>query len=77
MSQSRRRNTPVVPQAAKMLEQLKYEVAQELGIEVPKDGYWGPMHTRDVGLIGGTMTRRLVQLAQKQLSGQNPSSLMK
>jgi hypothetical protein len=67
--QSRSSNQLVVQQAASALEQLKYEVAQELGIQIPQDGYYGYMATRDTGAIGGHMVRRLVQIAEQQLSG--------
>ncbi|MDF2923724.1 MAG: SspA [Paenibacillaceae bacterium] len=62
-------NTLVVQQASKALQQLKYEVAQELGIQIPQDGYYGFMATRDTGAIGGHITRKLVQIAEQQLSG--------
>ncbi|MCL6458565.1 MAG: alpha/beta-type small acid-soluble spore protein [Gorillibacterium sp.] len=67
--QSRSSNTLVVQQASKALDQLKYEVAQELGIQVPQDGYYGYMATRDTGAIGGHITRRLVEIAEQQLAG--------
>jgi len=66
---SQSRNVLVVPQANQALEQLKFEVAQELGIQIPNDGYYGHMATRDTGAIGGHITRRLVQIAEQQLSG--------
>ncbi|MFF2888763.1 small, acid-soluble spore protein, alpha/beta type [Paenibacillus sp. NPDC057967] len=62
-------NNLVVPQARAALEQMKYEVAQELGIQLPQDGYYGNMTTRDMGSIGGYITRRLVQIAEQQLAG--------
>ncbi|MCI3921464.1 alpha/beta-type small acid-soluble spore protein [Paenibacillus sp. TRM 82003] len=62
-------NDLVVPQASQALEQLKFEVAQELGIQVPQDGYYGHMATRDTGAIGGHITRRLVQIAEQTLAG--------
>lgn len=68
--QSRSSNQLVVPQAGQALDQLKYEIAQELGIQVPQDDYWGYMATRDTGAIGGNITRRLVQIAEQQLAGQ-------
>jgi hypothetical protein len=68
--QSNNNNILVVPQANQALEQLKYEVAQELGIAIPQDGYYGNMATRDAGAIGGHITRRLVQIAEQQLAGQ-------
>jgi hypothetical protein len=67
--QSRSSNQLVVQQAAAAMEQLKYEVARELGIQIPQDGYYGNMATRDTGAIGGHMVRRLVQIAEQQLSG--------
>lgn len=67
--QSRSSNVLVVPQAHAALERMKFEVAQELGIQIPEDGYYGYMATRDTGAIGGNITRRLVQIAQQQLSG--------
>jgi hypothetical protein len=70
--QSGNNNILVVPQANQALEQLKYEVAQELGIVVPQDGYYGYMATRDTGAIGGHMVRRMVQIAEQQLAGQTP-----
>jgi hypothetical protein len=68
--QSRSSNTLVVPQADRALNQLKFEVAQELGIQVPEDGYMGYIASRDNGAIGGHITRRLVQIAEQQLAGQ-------
>jgi small acid-soluble spore protein A (major alpha-type SASP) len=67
--QSRSSNTLVVPQANAALDQLKFEIAQELGIQIPQDGYMGFMATRDAGAIGGHITRRLVQIAEQQLAG--------
>ncbi|CAM4244503.1 hypothetical protein FHS16_001370 [Paenibacillus endophyticus] len=64
-----RTNQLLVPQARAALEQLKFEVAQELGIQLPQDGYYGHMTTRDMGSIGGLITRRLVQIAEQQLAG--------
>lgn len=63
------RNNLVTPQANAAMEQLKYEVAQELGVQIPKDGYYGYMATRDTGAIGGHMVRRLVQIAEQTLAG--------
>lgn len=64
-----RTNQLLVPQARAALEQLKFEIAQELGIQLPQDGYYGHMTTRDMGSIGGSITRRLVQIAEQQIAG--------
>jgi hypothetical protein len=63
-------NQLLVPQATNALDQMKYEVAQELGIAIPQDGYQGNMTTKENGSIGGSITRRLVQMAEQQLAGQ-------
>ncbi|GIO52362.1 small, acid-soluble spore protein, alpha/beta type [Paenibacillus cellulositrophicus] len=63
-------NNLVVPKATAALNQLKYEVAQELGISIPQDGYQGNMTAYENGSIGGLITKRLVTLAEQQLAGQ-------
>jgi hypothetical protein len=60
----------LVPQAQQALDQLKYEVAQELGIQLPSDGYYGYLMTRDAGAIGGNMVRRMILMAEQQLANQ-------
>ncbi|WP_274363525.1 alpha/beta-type small acid-soluble spore protein [Paenibacillus thermotolerans] len=67
--QSRSSNVLVVPQAAQAMEQLKFEIARELGIQIPEDGYYGYMATRDTGAIGGHMVRRMVEIAEQTLAG--------
>lgn len=64
-----RSNNLVVPQATAALQQMKYEIAQELGIPIPQDGYYGNYTSRDTGSIGGFITIRLVQMAEQQLAG--------
>ncbi|WP_308635206.1 alpha/beta-type small acid-soluble spore protein [Paenibacillus silvisoli] len=63
------KNTLVVPQASHALDMLKFEVAQELGIQLSPDGYNGNLTTYHAGKIGGSITRRLVQIAEQSLGG--------
>ncbi|WP_109430876.1 small, acid-soluble spore protein, alpha/beta type [Sulfoacidibacillus thermotolerans] len=65
-------NTHLVKGIGKAMDQFKYEVAHELGIQPPADGYWGMMTTRDTGTIGGHMTRKLVAMAEQQLASRQP-----
>lgn len=51
--------------AKQALENLKMEVAEEVGI--PLQSYNGDMSVRDAGRIGGNMVRRLIRLAEEQL----------
>ncbi|WP_217594635.1 alpha/beta-type small acid-soluble spore protein [Cohnella sp. GbtcB17] len=64
-----RNNQLVVPECRAALEQLKFEIARELGFQIPQDGYYGNMLTREAGQIGGNITKRLVQIAEQQLGG--------
>lgn len=61
---------PVVPGADKALEQFKYEIANELGVSGGiQNGYWGNLSSRDCGAVGGHMVRRMIEMAEQQLSG--------
>jgi len=71
MAGRRSSNTLIVPQANQALEQMKLEAAQELGVQLPADGYYGNISTRDAGSLGGYITKKLVQIAEQQLSGGN------
>jgi hypothetical protein len=70
MAEGQRSNRILVRGAEKALDQFKYEVARELGIQVPQDGYWGDIPSRLNGAVGGHMVRRMIQLAEQQLAGQ-------
>lgn len=70
MAQNRNSNQLLIPQAIEAIDRLKFEVAQELGIAIPQDGYYGNILTKDAGYIGGNITRRLVQIAEQSLAGQ-------
>ena len=58
----------VVPNARQGLERLKQEVASEVGVPLSQ-GYNGELTTRQAGKIGGQMVKRMIALAEQQLSG--------
>lgn len=58
----------VVPEAKGALNQMKYEIASELGINL-KQGYNGDLPSRQAGYIGGYMTKRLIEQAERSMSG--------
>ena len=62
-------NRVVVPEAKGALNQMKYEIANELGINLKK-GYNGDLPSRQAGYIGGYMTKRLVEQAERAMSNQ-------
>ena len=68
-SNSNNTNRVVVPEAKGALNQMKYEIANELGINLKK-GYNGDLPSRQAGYIGGYMTKRLVEQAERAMSNQ-------
>ena len=71
MAQGSQSNRVLVREAAQFLDQFKYEVAHELGITPPADGYWGDLPARQCGAVGGHMVRRMIELAEQQLAGRS------
>ncbi|MGE5494311.1 MAG: small, acid-soluble spore protein, alpha/beta type [Burkholderiales bacterium] len=61
-------NQTLVPQARQMLDNMKYEVAGEVGVTL-KQGYNGDISARDAGRIGGNMVRKMIQYAETNFSG--------
>ena len=51
------------------LKNLKTEVANELGMSNYEQTDKGNLTARQNGYVGGYMTKRLVEMAEKQLSG--------
>ena len=61
-------NRAVVPEAKQALNNMKYEIANELGINL-KQGYNGDLPSRQAGSIGGYMVKRLIENAERAMSG--------
>ena len=59
-------NKLVVPGSKQVVENLKYEVARELGITLGAD-----TSSRLNGTVGGEMTKRLVELGKKYYQNTN------
>ncbi len=59
----------MVPEAKQALNNMKMEVARELGINL-KQGYNGDLTSRENGYVGGYMVKRLIKQAEQQMSGQ-------
>ena len=58
----------MVPEAKQALNNMKYEIANELGINL-KQGYNGDLPSRQAGYIGGYMVKRLIEQAERAMSG--------
>ena len=62
-------NKMLVPGAKAAIERMKYEIANEFGVNLGPDAT-----SRANGTVGGEITKRLVKLGQNQLSGSNYSN---
>jgi hypothetical protein len=65
MSRSGGNREKLVPGAEQALDQMKYEIASEFGVNLGADTV-----SRANGSVGGEITKRLVATAQSQLAGQ-------
>ena len=64
MTNGSNRNKLVTPGSKEAIERMKYEIANEFGVNLGADAT-----ARANGSVGGEITRRLVQMGQSQLSG--------
>lgn len=59
MSRSKK---PVNPSAENALDQMKFEIASELGIaDTVRNNGWATMTSADCGRVGGQMVRRMIE----------------
>lgn len=61
---ARNSNQHLVNGAENALDRMKYEIAQEFGVNLG-----GETPSRQNGSVGGEMTKRLVAFAEQSLSG--------
>lgn len=57
------RNKAVVPEAKNALNNMKYEIANEMGVNL-KQGYNGDLTSQQAGTVGGQMVKRLINQAK-------------
>ena len=62
-------NQKVVPQAKQALNQMKLEIASELGMSNYQQIDKGNLTARENGYVGGYMTKKLVEMAEQQMAG--------
>ena len=69
MSSNSSGNRVNVPEAKNALDNMKYEVARELGINL-KQGYNGNLSARDNGYVGGNMVKKMIEDYERNSSNQ-------
>ena len=62
-------NRQVVPEAKAALNQMKLEIASELGMSNYQQVDKGNLTARENGYVGGYMTKKLVEMAEQQMAG--------
>ncbi|MBQ3157367.1 MAG: alpha/beta-type small acid-soluble spore protein [Clostridia bacterium] len=58
----------MVPEARGALNNMKYEIARELGVDY-QQAYKGNLSARENGYVGGYMVKRLIEQAERGMSG--------
>ncbi|MCR8745395.1 alpha/beta-type small acid-soluble spore protein [Romboutsia lituseburensis] len=69
MSNNNNNNQKAVPQAKQALNQMKLEIANELGMSNYQQMDKGNLTARENGYVGGYMTKKLVEMAEQQMAG--------
>lgn len=59
-------NEKLVPQAENKLDKMKYEIANEQGVNLKK-GYNGDISAKDAGKVGGNMVRKMIEYAEQRM----------
>ena len=54
------------PQAREALNKFKYEVANEIGVNL-KQGYNGDLTSKQAGTVGGYMVKKMIEKAASQM----------
>ena len=64
MNNSSNRNKLVTPGSKEAIDRMKYEIANEFGVNLGPDAT-----SRANGSVGGEITKRLVQMGEQHLGG--------
>ncbi|MEW5921142.1 MAG: alpha/beta-type small acid-soluble spore protein [Bacillota bacterium] len=62
------RNRVLVPQAQQVLENFKYEIANEIGLTNYAGADKGELTSRQNGYVGGYMVRKMIQQVEDQMA---------
>ena len=60
-------NRVEVPEARGALDRFKFEVANEIGVDL-KEGYNGHLTTAQAGSVGGEMVRKMIRRQEEEMS---------
>jgi len=69
MAQGSSSNPAMVRGAEGALDRMKFEVARNIGVNIPESNDWGDIPSRQCGAVGGHMVRRMIEMAEENLAG--------
>ena len=56
-------------QARQKMENMKYEVANEVGVNLKK-GYNGDLTSKEAGYVGGNMVKKMIESYEQNMANQ-------
>lgn len=62
------KSTVNVPESRQALDNMKYEIAKQLGVNMTK-GYNGNLTARENGYVGGYMVKKMIEDYENQAAG--------
>ena len=69
-------NEPAAPNASNFLNNFKYEVASELGINNYQSVDKGQLTSRENGYVGGYMVKKMIEAQERQMAaGASPTGM--
>ena len=68
-------NSKSIPNAKNALNNMKTEVANELGLSNYQSMDKGNLTARQNGTVGGYMTKKLIDMAEQQLAGSTTNNI--
>ena len=63
-------NKTNVPEARAAMDELKYEVANEIGVPLKK-GYNGDLTSAQTGYVGGYMVKKMIEAQEKEMANKS------
>ncbi len=56
-----------VPEAKEALDNFKMEAANEVGVDLKKQGYNGNLTSKEAGSVGGQMVKKMVEKYESEM----------
>ena len=61
------KNKNVVPESKEALNNFKMEAANEVGVNLKKEGYNGNLTSKEAGSVGGQMVKKMVEKYESEI----------